>query len=170
MSTPQVSVPQSGPTVQTSIQMPTGQDGPSTISMSQPYQGQYQSGPTVQNLAYRYQLYPGYIYQQPQQPQFGLVNLGFRGGHNIPNANLIPCYPRYPPPRAGLITQRFREHNHQLPFIATLDLPDLLHLTNDLIYYVLYWRQIPNKFPSDISKFEGKSGDDPLNHVMTYHL
>ena len=29
---------------------------------------------------------------------------------------------------------------------------------------------MPNKLPSDISKFEGKSGEDPSNHVMTYHL
>jgi len=29
---------------------------------------------------------------------------------------------------------------------------------------------MPNKFPSDIPKFEGKSGEDLSNHVMTYHL
>ena len=29
---------------------------------------------------------------------------------------------------------------------------------------------MPNKLPSDIPKFEGKSGEDPSNHVMTYHL
>lgn len=29
---------------------------------------------------------------------------------------------------------------------------------------------MPNNFPSDISKFEGKSGEDPANHVMNYHL
>ena len=29
---------------------------------------------------------------------------------------------------------------------------------------------IPTKLPSDISEFEGKSGEDPSNHVMTYHL
>ena len=50
MQTPQVSVPQSGPIVQ----MPARQAGLSTIAMSQPYQGQYQSGPTVQNLVYQY--------------------------------------------------------------------------------------------------------------------
>jgi len=48
--------------------MPARQAGRSTIAMSQPYQGQYQSGPTVQNLVYQYQPYPGYTYQQPQQP------------------------------------------------------------------------------------------------------
>ena len=27
-----------------------------------------------------------------------------------------------------------------------------------------------NKLPSDIPNFKGKSGEDPSNHVMTYHL
>jgi len=67
-----------------------------------------------------------------------LVNPCFPGGYNIPNANLIPGYPGYPPPGIVLIDQGFRDPNRQLPFIATLDLPDLLHLTNDLIYYLPY--------------------------------
>lgn len=29
---------------------------------------------------------------------------------------------------------------------------------------------MPNKLSSDIPKFEGKSGEDPSNHVMIYHL
>ena len=29
---------------------------------------------------------------------------------------------------------------------------------------------MPHKLPSDIPKFEGKPGEDPSNHVMTYHL
>ena len=55
---PQVSVPQSGPSVQTSVQMPAGQDGTSTVVTSQPqftyqpYQGQYHFGPVSQNLFY----------------------------------------------------------------------------------------------------------------------
>ena len=36
MQIPQVSVPQSGPTIQTTVQMPTGQFGTSTILTSQP--------------------------------------------------------------------------------------------------------------------------------------
>ena len=84
--------------------MPAGQVGPSTIAMSQPYQGQYQFGSTIQNLVYQNQPYPSYTYQQPQQPHFGLVNLGFPGGYNIPNASPIPGYPGYPPPGVGLIT------------------------------------------------------------------
>jgi len=29
---------------------------------------------------------------------------------------------------------------------------------------------MPTKLPLDIPKFEGKAGDDPANHVMTFHL
>jgi len=36
MSVPQASLPQSGPTIQTSVQMPVGQPGPSTVVTSQP--------------------------------------------------------------------------------------------------------------------------------------
>jgi len=176
VSIPQVSFPQSGPTIQTSVQMLVGQPGPSTVVTSQPqftyqpYQGQYQYGPAVQQPIYQYQPYPGYTYQQTQQPQYGLVNPGFPRRYNIPNAIPIPSYPRYPPLRAGLMTQGFRDPNCQLPFIATLDLPDLSRLTNDLINYLPFWPPMPNKLPSDISKFEGKPGEAPSNHVMTYHL
>ena len=88
----------------------------------------------------------------------------------MPNAIPIPSYPGYPPPGAGLMTQGFRDPNCQLPFIANLDLPDLSHLTNDPINYLPFWLPMPNKLPSDIPKFEGISGEDPSNHVMTYHL
>ena len=84
--------------------------------------------------------------------------------------NPIPSYPGYPPPGTGLVTSSFRDPNRQLPFIATLDLPDLSCLTNDPIKYLPYWPSMPNKLPSDIPKFEGKSGEDLSNHVMTYHL
>ena len=29
---------------------------------------------------------------------------------------------------------------------------------------------IPHKLPSDIPKFNGNPGEDPLTHVMNYHL
>jgi hypothetical protein len=60
--------------------------------------------------------------------------------------------------------------NRQLPFLATLDLPDLSRLTNDPIFHSSVWPVIPAKLPSDIPKFDGKSGEDPNNHVMTFHL
>ena len=60
--------------------------------------------------------------------------------------------------------------NRQLPFLATLHLPDLSHLTNDHILYNPSWPPIPHKLSSDIPKFDGKPGEDPNTHVMTYHL
>ena len=34
----------------------------------------------------------------------------------------------------------------------------------------LVWPVIPEKLPSDIPKFSGNPGEDPNNHVMTFHL
>ena len=65
---------------------------------------------------------------------------------------------------------QYVESNHQLPFLATLDLPKLFKLINDPIQHNSSWPLIPVKLPSDISKFNGKQGDDPKNHVMTFHL
>jgi hypothetical protein len=53
---------------------------------------------------------------------------------------------------------------------VTLDLPDLSWLTNDPIFHSLVWRVIPAKLPSDIPKFDEKSGEDPNNHVMNFHF
>ena len=57
-----------------------------------------------------------------------------------------------------------------LPFMASLNLPDLAWLTNDPICHHPQWPPIPTKLPSDISKFEGKVGEDPQNHIMSFHL
>jgi hypothetical protein len=46
----------------------------------------------------------------------------------------------------------------------------LSRLTNDPILHSPYWPVIPAKLPSDIPKFDGKPGEDPNNHVMTFHL
>jgi len=60
--------------------------------------------------------------------------------------------------------------NQQLPFLATLELPDVSKLTNDPILHNPYWPPVPTKVPGDCPKFEGKAGEDPQAHVMTYHL
>jgi hypothetical protein len=60
--------------------------------------------------------------------------------------------------------------NRQLPFLATLDLPDLSRILNDPISHSPQWPVIPAKLPSNIPKFDGKPGEDPNNHVMTFHL
>jgi hypothetical protein len=58
----------------------------------------------------------------------------------------------------------------QMPYLASLNIPDLTKLTNDPILHDPTWPTMPTKLPSDIPKFEGKVGDDPTNHIMTFHL
>ena len=41
---------------------------------------------------------------------------------------------------------------------------------NDTMSHNLAWPIVPNKLPSDIPKFEGKAGEDPGEHVTTFHL
>jgi hypothetical protein len=65
---------------------------------------------------------------------------------------------------------QFPQVNRQLSFLATLDLLDLSRILNDPILHSPYWSVIPAKLPSDIPKFDGRSGEDPNNHVMTFHL
>ena len=77
-----------------------------------------------------------------------------------PTSQAIPSYPGYASPNL----------NQQLPFMATLELLDLNQLTNDPIAYSPWWPAIPHKLPSDIPKFNGNPGEDPSNHVMTFHL
>jgi len=65
---------------------------------------------------------------------------------------------------------QYPQPNRQFPFLATLDLPDLSRLTNDPMYHIPNWPVIPMKLPSDIPKFDEKPGEDPKNHITTYHL
>jgi hypothetical protein len=58
----------------------------------------------------------------------------------------------------------------RLPFLATLNLPELSKLMNDPVCHDITWPPIPTKLPSDILKFEGKNGEDPGDHVTTFHL
>jgi len=60
--------------------------------------------------------------------------------------------------------------NPKLPFLATLELLNVSKLTNDPILHNPYWPPVPTKIPSDCPKFDGKAGEDPQAHVMTYHL
>ena len=41
---------------------------------------------------------------------------------------------------------------------------------NDPVSHDLAWLDVPNKLPSNIPKFEGKAGEDPSEHVTTFHL
>jgi hypothetical protein len=60
--------------------------------------------------------------------------------------------------------------NRQLPFLATLDLPDMSRILNDPINHSPQLPIIPAKLPSNIPKFDGKSREDSNNHVMAFHL
>ena len=57
-----------------------------------------------------------------------------------------------------------------LPFMASLNLPNLAWLTNDPILHHLEQPPMPTKLPSDIPKFEVKAGECPQNHIMSFHL
>ena len=63
-----------------------------------------------------------------------------------------------------------RPNNPRLPFLATLNLPNLSRLTNDPISHDPTWLDVPTKLPSDIPKFKGKPGEDLSEHVTTFHL
>ena len=41
---------------------------------------------------------------------------------------------------------------------------------NDPVSHDPAWPAVPNKLPSEIPKFEGKVGEDPSEHVTTFHL
>ena len=60
--------------------------------------------------------------------------------------------------------------NKQLPFLATFNFPDLSKLTNDPIMHHPAWPLVLVKIPTEIPKFEGKTGDDLASHITTYHL
>jgi len=79
-----------------------------------------------------------------------------------PLASWNPGTPSYSQPQMPF--------NPQLPFLATLELPDVSKLTNDPILHHPYWPLVPTKIPGDCPKFEGRANEDPQAHVMTYHL
>jgi hypothetical protein len=99
---------------------------------------------------------------QPSQQQY-------MGG---PSSFKIPSQPVYGPTGTSMSHQyyQYSQPNQKLSFLATLDMPDLSCLTNDPILHALFWPPIPAKLPFDIPKFDGKPGEDPNNHVMTFHL
>ena len=65
---------------------------------------------------------------------------------------------------------QYVQPNLHLPFLETSDFSYLSKLINDPFRHNPSWPTISVKSPSDIPKFNGKQGDDPKNHVMTFHL
>jgi hypothetical protein len=106
--------------------------------------------------------------------QFRVITPVYPGQHQPytrgPTGYNYPSNPVYGSTGVPMPHQYYLQVNQKLPFLATLDLPDLSRLTNDPIFHYLVWLAIPAKLPSDIPKFDGKSGEDPNNHVMTFHL
>ena len=58
----------------------------------------------------------------------------------------------------------------KLLFLATLEFPDLSKLINDPIQHHFTWPSIPTKILTAIPKSNGKTRDDPTNHITTYHM
>jgi hypothetical protein len=140
-----------GQNVQTPQQPPYGQ------MTNPPYNPQNPSGYPPLTHASQNTTNPAYLGQN--QPHM-------RG----PTSYNYPHNPVMGPTGVPLPHQHYPQVNRQLPFLATLDLPDLSRLTNDPIYHSPVWPSIPAKLPFDIPKFDGKSREDPNNHVMTFHL
>jgi hypothetical protein len=132
------------------------------------------------------------------QPYLGITNPIWGQGHNsqtqVPNQtqgyNPWNYYPLQPPPNlsgsshygqtsyipTGLPTglppqiHQYPQVNRQLPFLATLDFPDLSRILNDPIRHSPQWPVILANLPSDIPKLDDKVGEDSNNHVMNFHL
>jgi hypothetical protein len=103
---------------------------------------------------------PGSYY--PLQPPLNL-----RGSSHYGQTAYGPTgFPTGLPPQS----HQYPQVNRQLPFLATLDFPDLSRILNDPIRHSPQWPVMPSKLPSDIPKFDGKVGEDLNNHVMTFHL
>lgn len=135
---------------------------------SQSWLVQYQQ-PQFQQAYQRYeqqvfasngQQYQPYHNGYAHQPYQSYKHQMHYAGMQRPTAQAITSYPGYAQPSL----------NQQLPFMATLELPDLSRLTNDPIAYAPWWLAILHKLPSDIPKFNGNTGEDSSNHVMTFHL
>ena len=60
--------------------------------------------------------------------------------------------------------------NPHLPFMTSLNLPDITKLINDPIAHDASWPNMPDKLLSDIAKFEEKQGNGLTNHNMYFHL
>ena len=65
---------------------------------------------------------------------------------------------------------QYVQPNRQIPFLANLEFSDLSKLINNPIQHNPSCPTIPFKLPSYIPKFDGKQGDVPKNHIMTFHL
>jgi hypothetical protein len=57
-----------------------------------------------------------------------------------------------------------------MPYLVSLNIPDLTKLMNDPILHKPTWSNMTTKLPSNIPKFEEKPREGPTNHIMYFHL
>jgi hypothetical protein len=57
-----------------------------------------------------------------------------------------------------------------LPYMASLNIHNLMKLTNNPILHNLVWPPMLTNIPLNILNFEGKLSKDPTNHIMTFDL
>jgi hypothetical protein len=110
-----------------------------------------------------YAQFPGQMSQNPQQGTYQNANqnhLGMPYGGSRLYENQYPYNQNTQNPFAPM----------KLPFLETLELPNLSKLTNDPIRHHFAWPSLPFKIPTDIPKFDRKTREDPANHITTYHL
>jgi hypothetical protein len=101
-----------------------------------------------------------------QNPGFQVNSFWQPGASNNPGSSFpYSNQPRGTPSRSWNMMQQPR-----LPFLETLNFPYLSKLMNDPVCHDPNWPPVPTKLPSDIPKFEGKVGEDPSDHVTTFHL
>jgi hypothetical protein len=110
--------------------------------------------------------YTQFSNQMGQNPQQGIYQNAYQNYSGMPYGgfelyrNQYPYHQNTPNPFAPT----------KLPFLATLELPDLSKLMNDPIRHHFAWPLVPVKIPTDIPKFIGKTGEHPANYITTYHL
>ena len=96
--------------------------------------------------------------------------MGHMGGGYYPNSQGYNLYVNRPYVNQPLLGTWNTMEQPSLPFLSTLNLPDLSKLTNDLVSHDPTWLVVPSKISLDIAKFEGNNGEDPGEHVSTFHL
>ena len=126
-------------------------------------QGGYAMPYTNQSQMGGYTQFLNHMGQNPQKGLYLYVNNPYSGIPYVGSSLDINPYP---------FNQSF--HNPfsltKLPILDTLELPYLSKLTNNPIRHYFAWPPVPVNIPIDIPKFNGKTGEDPTNHITTYLL
>ena len=123
----------------------------------------------------------GYTPNMPNPNILSIGNLYQMGGYQTMPQAYPGSYPynlnQYMGGAYGLVNNTFMPPFNQtlfvntpLPFLATLELPNLSKLTNHPILHHPAWPLVPIKIPTNIPKFEGKTRYDPTSRISTYHL